>query len=91
MSKVASKKAEPTTKTAGKTAPAKKEEPAKQAAIVKPDIAPGIVPKKNPYHEMMITAEKIKTEKKTETKNVKTDFSFNPKNCIFLFTLCVIY
>ncbi len=51
--------------------------PAKSEAVL------GIQPKKNPYHEMMITAEKIKTEKKLETRNVKTDFSFNPKNCTF--------
>ena len=84
MSKMAPRKPAPPSKTAGGKADAKKDQPGKDAGNIKAESVLGIVPKKNPYAEMMITAEKIKTEKKTETKNVKTDFSFNPKNCIFI-------
>ena len=84
MKKTAKKEAnvKETKKTAKKEASSTKKEPEKKVAAPKEDTA--FVPhnQKHPYHEMMITAEKIKMEKKVETKNVKTAFSFNPKNRI---------
>ncbi len=69
---------EKTKKTVGKKAEEKKGADKKPTLKATKSLA--VMPKKNPYHEMMITEEKIKCERRVETRNVKTDFSFNPQH-----------
>ena len=40
--------------------------------------------RKNPYHEMLIMAEAIRTEKKKEGVNAKNKYTFNPYNSIII-------
>eukprot|EP00826_Nyctotherus_ovalis_P066770 TRINITY_DN9904_c0_g1_i3.p1 TRINITY_DN9904_c0_g1~~TRINITY_DN9904_c0_g1_i3.p1 ORF type:complete len:107 (-),score=14.64 TRINITY_DN9904_c0_g1_i3:400-720(-) len=47
--------------------------------------------RRNPYHEMLIMAEKIHSERKLQDRPIKSRYSFNPHNSPFLLTLSLLH